>query len=91
MFKHFHQNVQYISNKITQLEIFINEEIPEVLIFTEHGLKENKIDMINFDLYKLGTYYCRSIHKSRGVIIYWKITLNVTKFNLLNQKSKKRF
>jgi hypothetical protein len=39
--KIIHQNIQYISNKIDQIAVFLQETAPHILAFSEHGLKEN--------------------------------------------------
>jgi hypothetical protein len=39
--KIIHQNIQYISNKIDQIAMFLQETAPHILDISEHGLKEN--------------------------------------------------
>lgn len=63
----------------------------QMSIFTEHGLKEHVIKVINCYLYKIGAYYYRSIHTIFGVIISCgNRILNKTKLNLLMQSSERK-
>lgn len=69
IFKVLHINVQYISNKRDALEHFINEVGPQIAIITEHGLKTEQVDLYNVANYVIAGTYCRSEHKSGGVLI----------------------
>lgn len=72
--KIFHQNVQSIRNKKTNLEVLINEKLGDidVLAFSEHWLNETEIDFIKFKGFKLESIYCRQTKTGGGTCIFIK-------------------
>lgn len=65
-----HQNIQYLRNKIDRLEIFLKNEKPDLVVFTEHGLKSNEMSQINIPGFSMEVSFCRQQHKSGGVCIF---------------------
>jgi hypothetical protein len=56
-----HQNVQSISNKVLDLELVLKSSLGniDVLCFTEHWMKEDYLNLIQIDQYKLVDYFSR--------------------------------
>ena len=56
-----HQNVQSISNKVEQLDLALKVNLgnTDVLCFTEHWVKEDYLNLIHFDQYKLVNHFSR--------------------------------
>ncbi|XP_047120282.1 uncharacterized protein LOC124803146 [Schistocerca piceifrons] len=79
-----HQNVQYINNKTEELEVILQEYRPNILVVTEHGLKENHIGMYNLKNYVRVASFSRTSYKGGGVAIFsnYKSTkaINITKY-----------
>ena len=78
-----HLNIQYIRDKVDILNVYLNLESPDVLIITEHGLKDQEICLLNFPGYNIGAYSCRTVLKSGGVLIITKDNLKVKTIDLL--------
>lgn len=75
-FSVLHQNIQYLGNKVDRLEIFLKQEIPDVVVLSEHGLKDNELSQISIPGFSIRATYCRQIHKSGGICILTNITKN---------------
>lgn len=72
-----HINVQSITNKINQLNIFLSKIIYDILCVSEHGLNQGKLNLIKLNNYNLISAYCRS-H-----IAHWAVAIFATnKFKL---------
>jgi hypothetical protein len=69
-----HQNVQSISNKQTKLDLVLKLILKniEVLYFTEYWVKEDYLNLIQIDQYKLVSYFSRKKYDHRGSCIYEK-------------------
>jgi hypothetical protein len=59
------------------INIFLYDEAPDILILTEHGLKDLEVKCISFQGYNITAHYSRVKHKSGGVLIITKISLEV--------------
>lgn len=70
VFSIYHQNIQYLRNKIDRLEVFLKQEDPDIVIFTEHGLKIKEINQVRIPGYSLRSEFCRIAHRSGGVCIF---------------------
>jgi hypothetical protein len=68
--KIIYQNIQYISNKIDQIAVFLQETAPHILAISEHGLKENEILALTIEGYLVGSYNCRKKYKGGGPALY---------------------
>jgi hypothetical protein len=51
-----HHNVQSLNNKLLELEVLLQTDLKgaDVLCFTEHWLKEERIKLLNTDQFKFG-------------------------------------
>lgn len=67
-----HQNVQCITNKIPEIELLLYEEKPEILCISEHWLASGNADAIQFDDYKICSFYGRTEKSHGGVMILVK-------------------
>lgn len=65
-----HQNIQSLRNKVDRLEIFLKHENPDLVVFTEHDLKDTEISQINIPGFSIKASYCRQQHKSGGVCCF---------------------
>jgi exonuclease III len=80
--KIFHQNIRGLRNKIDELIMHLSDCVPQVLCFTEHHLKEFKINNTCINCYNLGAFYCRENRKVGGVGIFVHDTLSCTPIDL---------
>jgi hypothetical protein len=64
--KTFHQNICGLENKISELLISLNQDLPEIACISEHHLQQYQLHNINLENYTLGTGYCRMKHKKGG-------------------------
>jgi hypothetical protein len=69
-----HQNVQSISNKQTELDLVLKSSLKsiEVLYFTELWVKEDYLNLVQIDQYKLVNYFSRKKYDHDGSCIYVK-------------------
>jgi hypothetical protein len=65
-FKIYHQDIRCLKNKINEFTSLLFPEYPHILCLTEHHLRDNKIDMISLEHYKLATKFCRQKLKKWG-------------------------
>jgi hypothetical protein len=67
-----HQNVQSISNKLIELDLVLklSHKNIDVLCFTEHWVKENYLELVQIDQYKLVSYFSRKNYDHGGSCIY---------------------
>lgn len=73
-----HLNVQRgIRNKKEQIEVFLEDEQPDVLMLSEHGLCENYLNSVAFDGFELQSSFCRKISVGGGVAIFSKFSSNI--------------
>lgn len=59
-----HQNIEGISSKVLEIELFMNCQNIDIFCVTEHWLKSYEI-MFNFDNHQVGSSFCRE-HADRG-------------------------
>jgi hypothetical protein len=71
----FHQNIQGIRSKLSQIEIMLTTKNIDIMCFCETFLKAQDVQHFQIPGYKLADFYCRD--KSRGgVCIYIKNSMN---------------
>lgn len=68
--KILHQNINGLTNKIDLLVHFLEDTQPDILILTEHGLKDDHLKLVKLPNYSLVTSFCRKFHKMGGVAIF---------------------
>jgi len=61
-----HFNILSLKNKVDRLEVFLEQEKPDVVRLTEHHLKNQERTAINFENYYEGSIYCREQKSKRG-------------------------
>jgi len=76
-FRVFHQNIRGLKGKRDELWLHFLEGTHQVICFTEHHLKDYKIDNVCIPKYKLGAKYCILNLKNGGVCIYILDSLNL--------------
>lgn len=60
----FHQNIQSLGNKMLEVELFLEEEQPDLVCLTELGLSDEHFQTVTLSGYK--SVCCSSRHKHRG-------------------------
>jgi len=80
-FKILHQNIHGLLNKTDELLIPLSEISPQVICLTEHHLRLNELNNINFSPYMLGAHFCRQLYKQGGTAIF---VLNNIQFHTID-------
>jgi len=72
--KILHHNVQSLNNKLLELSISlsIDDINADILCFTEHWLRENQLNSVHIDQFKLVSSFSRSIRTGGGSSIFVK-------------------
>jgi exonuclease III len=83
-----HQNIRGIMNKVDEFLISVNDIAPQIICLTEHHAMSDEIEYINFNQYKLSTFFCRRYFKQGGVCILVKsnIQTDTIKFHQFNKE-----
>lgn len=68
-------NVRALRNKIVEVRRVIEKYQPEIVVITEHWLRENEVEMVQFVGYKVISSYCRNVRRGGGVMIVIKSDL----------------
>jgi hypothetical protein len=71
-----HQNIDRLSNKIEQVTHFLHQNDPDLIILSEHGLKQENLQHTNLTDYSLVGGFCRKHHLKGGVAAYVKEELS---------------
>ena len=77
-----HLNLQSIRNKLSELDIFLDEFPCHILCVNEHWLSKDEINLYIPANYKLATIYCRKTLSHGGVAIYVKS--DITNYKILD-------
>lgn len=67
-----HQNINWLSNKIDRLAHFLQDENPDLVILTEHGLTQENLEKTCLEGYFLVGGFARTAHLKGGVAGYAK-------------------
>jgi hypothetical protein len=80
-----HQNVQSISNKIVELDLVLKSSLGniDVLCLTQKWVKEDYLNLIHIDQYKLVNYFSRKKYEHGGCCIYVKNGTRTKELNYL--------
>lgn len=65
-----HLNIQYLRNKVDELNILLDELSPHVIGLSEHGLMSSEINNVKLQGYSLISVFCRSNTKGGGTALY---------------------
>lgn len=76
----FHQNIQGISSKLLEIEIFLEKTKFDVVCFTEHWLKDYQM-LINYENYNVGSCFNRKTMLRGGSLILIKKRLKCKQRN----------
>lgn len=88
----FHQNIQYLANKIDSLQIILEDLNPNIVALCEHGMKDYETSRLKFENYSISSFYCRKNSSGGGVMILSKVGIKfkITSLNsirdLCNEK-----
>jgi len=69
LFRIFHQNIRGLKSKVDELSNSLFPDYPNIMCLTEHHLKDNEIDNLPIDQFKLGSKFCGHEFKNGGVCI----------------------
>jgi hypothetical protein len=76
--KIYHQNIRGLRRKTNELLCHLYSDLPHLLCFTKHRLKQIELDQINIPNYVLGAKYCRKTIQKGGVRIFVHESLQFT-------------
>lgn len=65
-----HQNLQCLSNKINEVEVFLDEEFCHFLCVSEHWIPHNNIETIKISGFNLVNHFSRSKFIHGGVAVF---------------------
>lgn len=65
----FHQNIQHFPSRSLALEIVIDEIKPDIIILSEHKLKDTEINHAKIKNFSVKAAHCRTTCKGGGVMI----------------------
>lgn len=68
----FHINVQALSNKVDQVNLFLSDFNLDIVCLSEHWLNDLNLKSVNLYGYILASYFCRSLSVHGGVCIFLK-------------------
>ncbi|MDR2880066.1 MAG: endonuclease/exonuclease/phosphatase family protein [Fusobacteriales bacterium] len=87
-----HQNVQSLKNKLLELDMVLKLSLGDidVLCFTEHWVKEDYLNLIHIDQYKLVSYFSRKKHEHGGSCIYVKEGIRTKEINYFNNLNEEK-
>jgi exonuclease III len=77
-----HQNIRGIKNKVEEFLISIRDIEPQIICLSEHHLKIDEIDNVNFNQYRIGNSFCRQTFNCGGVCILIRENLQFDTINL---------
>lgn len=66
------------------LLITIEELDPDIIVLTEHNLKNYEIERLNVEHFKINTYFCRDNIRKGGVVILSRSFLKFKKITIPN-------
>lgn len=64
----FHKNIQHLPSRINSLKATLDEIKPQIIVLTEHDMKEEEIARLNINNYLTKSNFLRK-NKSKGGII----------------------
>lgn len=86
-----HLNVQSVRNKITDINLLLNENKIDFFCVTEHWLRHNEMKAYPLEGFYNASSYCREKRKDGGGAgIYVKDNINSTQMNYVNDLSVER-
>jgi exonuclease III len=80
-----HQNIQCISNKLLDIDLVLKSRVEniDVLCFTEHWMKEDYLNLIKIEQYKLVSHFSRKKYNHGGSCIYVKNSIITKEVNCI--------
>ena len=79
----YHQNICGLKKKkADELIGSMSPNLPHILCFSEHHLKQFELEQFSIDKYRLGAVYCRKFLEKDGVCIFVHKNLNYVNINL---------
>jgi hypothetical protein len=84
-----HQNIRGIKNKVEEFLISLTDIAPQIICLSNHRLRLDEIDNVNFNQYMIGNSFCRQIDSYGGVCVLIKKTFNLILLILINSIKKR--
>jgi hypothetical protein len=66
----YHQNIQGLRWKSSEVLNFLCPDLPYILCFNQHHLIQHQIEVIQIDIYTLGSSFCRSSFKMMTYVFF---------------------
>ncbi|KAG8305132.1 hypothetical protein J6590_076402 [Homalodisca vitripennis] len=83
-----HQNAQYATNKLDEIQLMCEELKSDILVVTENGFNNDNLELCKIPNYNLAEAYCRRTSKGGGVAIFLRQNLVFTKFTIKETTAK---
>lgn len=77
-----HQNIQHLPSRLDMLSILLDEISVDLLVLTEHKMKENEINRLNIKNMTVKSFYTRKLTCGGGVLILARSALKVETLKL---------
>lgn len=77
-----HINIRSLRNKISELEAFLADKNLDIICITEHWLREEEIDVLQVQNFKVGAYSSRSEFMGGGTLILVRNDLEFSTSNI---------
>lgn len=65
----FHQNIQHLKSRIESLLIVLDDLKPQIIVLTEHDVKEHEIERLNIETFLINSFFSRKNTNKGGVMI----------------------
>ncbi|KAG8279766.1 hypothetical protein J6590_097761 [Homalodisca vitripennis] len=85
-----HQNAQYATNKLDEIQLMCEELKSDILVVTENGFNNENLELCKIPNYNLAEAYCRQTSKGGGVAIFLRQNLVLTKFTIKDTETVHR-
>jgi hypothetical protein len=78
--------MRWVSNKIDEFLNSLSSSAPQIISLTEHHLRTEEINNVNFVPYTLAASFCRQTCSYRGVWVFFPMnnplyTINIDQYN----------
>lgn len=75
--KILHHNILHLESRLDILQLVLDEIDTDIIVLTEHKMKESEISRVNLNNFEVKSYYTRTLTSGGGVLILSKPDLNI--------------